>query len=105
MVATACVSGKVEAAPEEQRNPLAKEVASVTVPSHTELALRAIPAAELHISRAGLCTAVWSAQVLPSTGSPLTEPVDEAQIWTHTWSGLELQVLSNASKLEVVWKM
>jgi len=67
MVTTACVTGSVNATPEEQHSPLAKEVASVTVQSHTELALHAIPAAELHISRAGLCTAVWSAQVLPSS--------------------------------------
>ena len=67
MKAAACMTGRVKAAPEEQRSPLAKEVASVTVQFHTELALRAIPAAELHISRAGLCTAVWYAQVLPSS--------------------------------------
>ena len=67
MVATAFVSGRVKAAPEEQHSPLAKEVASVTVQFHSELALCAIPAAELHISRAGLCIAVWYAQVLPSS--------------------------------------
>ena len=67
IVMTACVTSGVKAVPEEQHSPLAKEVASVTVQSHTELALHAIPAAQLHISRAGLCTAVWSAQVLPSS--------------------------------------
>ena len=56
---------RVKAVPDEQHSPLAKKVASVIVQPHTELALHAIPAAELHISRAGLCTAVWSAQVLP----------------------------------------